>query len=204
MKKSKIINDEHDSNLERHFSWWCDELVKAGILIKYSRGREYIINNKELKINWKEEKELKTKIKIKDVNKTLINKKVYTNDFDLFWNFNETSNKFYTLLYNNIISEPHTKPFISQVLVQEGFNRNLTSVVEIKPHAFDGFNMTRLFKTNQAIMWEKYEIYVNQIDSIKLFEATFTPQKYFFTDTGRALRKIPFKVRTLEEYLKEK
>lgn len=194
------MKKEHDSNDELYFSWYCEELKEFGIIYDFTRGNSYELN-KTLKIEYKEIKVLKTKTKIVDKIQTLIPTKIYTPDFEIIWNRGENSRKFVQVLKESI---QITKPFICQLL--EGI---FTSIIEIKPQ-FDQNNMTRLFKTNQAIMWDK-KIYVNLIGYEELFENTFTPKKFILnpnqiysnnTKFGKkGDSKIKWKIRTLKEYL---
>lgn len=184
-----------DSKDEEYFSWWCQELKDAGIIHDYGRCTPYVLN-KEFTKQYIDFKILKTKTNVISKLQTLIPVKVYTPDFVIYWN----DKKDYKL--TDLLDETdgkYTKPFIKQYIPNIGSG---SSLVEIKP-IFDQNSMTRLFKTNQAIMWDKYAIYVNLVTYQELFERTFTPKKFLLTDTGRQERKIKWKVRTLEEYLNE-
>lgn len=186
-----------DSKDEEYFSWWCQELKDAGIIEDYGRARAYRLN-KPLTDSYVENKVLKTKVKELVKEQTLIPVKVYTPDFYIVWKY-KLSNDFQQPLVD-IGNRKLTKSFISQDNI---------SIVEVKP-IFDQNNMSRLFKTNQAIMWDKYSIYVNLVIYQELFEQTFTPKKYILeegtykntTKHGKkGDNKIKWKVKTLEEYL---
>lgn len=183
------MEQEHDSKDELYFSWWCEELKERGIIENFTRCESYELNN-GLIGNYTFKKVLKTKTVNVEKKQTLIPIKVYTPDFKIVWNI-ELSNKFQESLLN-IHGIELTKPFIVQ-----GYD---TSIVEIKPQ-FDQNNMTRLFKTNQAIMWDKHNIYVNMIVYQKLFEDTFTPTRFLLTTKTLKARKIEWEVRTLDEFL---
>jgi len=84
---------------------------------------------------------------------------------------------------------------------------------DVKPPAkalqFSGsLGSSREFPYNQKLMLEKHNILVNKVvpvgNSNSLFAKTFTPDRYFYTDGGRPGRKINFKTKTLEEWMREK
>ncbi len=186
-----------DSDDEKYIGWYFQELKEAGIIIDFNRSKSYELN-KPLKDFYIEVKVLITKTKDIKKEQTLIPIKVYTPDFDVFWDY-KLSEKFQQSIVD-IGNRKLTKCFITQ--------GNL-SVVEVKP-IFDQNNMTRLFKTNQAIIWDKYGIYVNLITYQELFEATFTPLKYIIEEGtykknskhgNKGDNKIKWKVKTLQEYL---
>lgn len=177
-----------DSKDEEYFSWWCQELKDAGIIQDYNRSESFQLNKPLIK-EFVVEKELKTKIKSLFKKQTLIPIKEYTPDFIIYWKYSVFTFKFAEDLgVQRQINVPFT------------YGAYRRTFVEVKP-IFDQNNMTRLFKTNQAIIWDKYGIYVNLVTYQELFEKTFTPKKFLLTDTGRQERKIKWKVRTLEEYL---
>ena len=175
-----------DSEEEYMFLLWAEELMEYGFITKIDRAESYNLSDK-LVNTYTEEVVLKTKNKLVEKNQILLNGHIYTPEFILHW----TREGF--LRFNDFFDYPSTKfekPFIGS---------NLISIVEIKP-AFDQNNMTRLFKVNQKWMYEKYRIYVNQIEPHNLFEKTFTPIAWLTTKTGKR-RVIHHKIKTITEYL---
>lgn len=181
-------NAENDSNEEKHFELYLKELLKENIILSYKRADTYSINNKDLTIIWLEEKVLKTKTKEIPKKLELICKKEYTPDFEVIWNFdNKDCFKFVSVL--NKYKKPND--FIC--------NEYQSSLIEIKPN-FDGYNMTRLFKTNQAVMWDKHGIFVNLIIPENLFTNTFTPNNVKIP-VNRKTKVQRWKRVTLKEFL---
>lgn len=167
-------NDENASKEEKHFEFYLKELLKENIILSYKRADTYSVNNKDLIITWLEEKPLKTKVKQIPKKLDVIVKKVYTPDFEIVWNFdNENCFKFVNVL--NKYKKPNH--FIC--------NEYQSSLIEIKPE-YDEYNMTRLFKTNQAVMWDKHNLFINLIIPETLFKNTFTPNNV----------KIPVNIKT--------
>lgn len=189
-----------DSDDEKYVGWYFQELKEAGIVKDFKRAESYTLN-KSLIIKYQEIKQLVTKTKVIEKSQTLIPNKVYTPDYEVLWLKGENTKKLVQVLKPEISI---TKAFICQLL-----KGNFTSIVEVKP-IHDMNNMTRLFKTNQAVMWEVHDIYVNLITYQELFEATFTPLRYIIEEGtykknskhgNKGDNKIKWKVRTLQEYL---
>ena len=74
------------------------------------------------------------------------------------------------------------------------------SYMEIKG-VFDRNNMTRLFRQNQAWIYDKHRIFVDLFLIPKLFAKTFTPKKYLITDKTMKPRAIGFQINSVDEYL---
>lgn len=196
----------YDSPEELYVSWYLDELVGAGYVIKYN----YQPTSWELskKRTYKYRKVLKTKTN--KIETTLFQKHVYTADFELLWN-----DAYYNILLKNVdmfgrgVAQDNQvvnkeNPFwINDINFLEILPSELWSSWEVKP-LFDRNNMTRLFTINQKWVYDKYGIYVQKVVPQKLFKDTFTPQKYLFTDSGKQKRKLTFAPRTLEEYIKSR
>lgn len=181
--------DELDSDEEWYFTWYMEELLNAGIIIKY----KYHPGSKELspQRNFKMEKVLKTKTNI--IERELIAAHEYTPDFVLHWN-NQFRHIFFDEMFT--IFKDANAPFIATV----GNNNLCYTPVEIKA-AFDRNNMTRAFRINQKWILDKFNIYVDEIVPEKLFKKTFTPRRYLGTDKTNKPRKIDFTTKTLEEYI---
>jgi len=180
-----------DSAEELYFSWWADELFKAGYIKSYYLHPETYILSEPYK--YKYDKHLKTKTKT--IETTLLQPHAYTPDFRITWNpqargffFLSTSNQIYL----------KNAPIVAQE-TEDGY-KNYYSVVEIKA-GFSKYNMDRLFSVNQKWMLQKHGIYVQKIVITKLFKKTFTPARYLLTNKSGKARKIKFKVRTLQEFV---
>jgi len=188
----------YDSPEEAYTSWYLDELVDKGYVIKYKHQPEsYTLFAKR---TYQYSKQLKTKVKIMD--STLLQEHVYTPDFEVIWRkYLSNKNPFIKDIEN--VKLDKIAPLWSAEVWSERSDAFCTvkSVWEVKP-LFDRNNMTRLFTINQKWMYDKYGIYVQKIIPQKLFRDTFTPKKYLLTDRGKQKRKLTFVPRTLSEYMK--
>jgi hypothetical protein len=102
----------------------------------------------------------------------------YTPDFDIYWDEDD-------------LKKAILKP-----------TSGALSIVEVKP-SFDAHNMTRLFKLNQKWVYQKYGIYVELVIPEKLFEKTFCPDRFRYTDSGKGLRKLKQSYLNIDEYIKK-
>lgn len=195
---------ECDSDEEVYFLMWAFELKEAGYIKDIQRAPTFKLTD-----GWinEYEEQLKTKVKIKQ--QTILQPSSYTPDILLtFEDFDERLNwqrpyydkeKYTELFIGTNSSEMYRA--INGEYNQSKRSFSPQALIEVKP-IFDQNNMTRLFHINQKQMWDKYRIFVNLVKIPKFFESTFTPKEYMKTATGKD-RKIKFKVKTIEEYLKE-
>ena len=162
-----------DSNEELYFSWWLDELVKAGPVIEYQRGSSFSLSE-PVKI-WVE-KELKTKTKM--IEKHLMNGHIYTPDF--------------IVLFRPSFAEK------CKIHTQTGG----ISFIEVKGD-YDAQNMTRLFSINKKWIYQVHGKVINLVKIPLFFEKTFTPDRYLITDKSGKPRKIKkeFVNRTLKQFM---
>lgn len=167
-----------DSNEELFFWWWCEELQDKGYILKHVREpKSFVLSDTVKYLHIK---------KNKPTESTLLREHHYTPDSGIIW-----TNKAI-----GIFTEV-TETLVSKLLISDSTN---TCYVEVKP-SYDQNNMTRLFTINQKWIYQKYDIYINKVIPEKLFEQTFTPTRFLFTNKSKQKRKIKFKVRTLQEYL---
>lgn len=183
-----------DSAGELHFMWFCEELVNNGFIEQFHKSKTYNLFE-GLKNTFI--KEMKTKNK--EVEETLLHPHNYTPDWEIIWE-NKAKNIFFTEL-----GEKKEKAFISQIINPIIFSELCynNSIIEIKP-SYDFQNMSRLSVINVKWMMDKYNLFINQIQTDKLFKSTFTPKRYIKTDSGMANRTInKWLPKTLEQFLKE-
>jgi hypothetical protein len=179
-----------DSNGELHFSWWTDELIKAGYIAKVILQPEsYLLSDKVYR---KYEKAMVKKTVEKE--EKVFREHVYTPDLLIVW-----TGKAFGIFIPNISEkrQPHQLNYNIKEIDGATF---ITSTIELKPE-FDQNNMTRLAKVN--IKWV-YAKYGDIIDVVKLpyyFNKTFTPDRYLLTDKSYAPRTIKFKPKTLAQFL---
>jgi len=179
------------SKEEVFFDWWLDELIEAHIIMGVKYQPKSFVITEPVKVAML--KQMKTKTT--PFFKHLLYSHVYTADWIIDWHPDHEqqwtwSHREPTTRYNN--------PF-SAYRRSDGLMR---SVIDVKG-TFNGKNNTSAttFPLNQKAVFDKYNILVQRIVPSKLFEQTFTPLRYTFTDTGKPGRTIDWKVRTLEEYL---
>ena len=183
----------YDSPEELYVSWYLDEMIEAGYVIKYDYQPDSFALSSKGTYGWR--KKLKTKNK--DMVSTLLQEHVYTADFEVMWEPSAVS-----LLLKALggTLKGRLTPFWAEITSPDS---NIISTWEVKP-LFDRNNMTRLFTINQKWVYDKYGIYVQKIIPQKLFKDTFTPERYLLTDSGKQKRKLNFTPRTLEEYVESR
>ena len=184
-KKEPIVYKDLtlDSIGELEFCYWLEEATNKGLVETWSRGETYLLS-KPIYNEYK----IALKTKPKAVKKTILQEHVYTYDFLVV--FTDLGQKF---LCNQFGEE------INKFFICDNFGQSYS---ENKPK-FDFNNMTRLVKLNIKWVLDKYDIYVQIVENESLFKETWTPAKLLTTKTGK-IRKINWKVRSIEEFLKDK
>jgi hypothetical protein len=161
---------KYDSIEEVWVAMWFQELEEAGYVAKYIKNIRPMILTQGLKVPYKKITQLKTKLKVEDREKTLLNPSEYTPDFrawftekgfDLFGSVTEVGD-----------FDPEALFFVNNNGEQQ--KDMMMFVFEVKP-AFDQNNMERLFRNNQKFVWDKHQIFVNLIEPVSLFKKTFLP-----------------------------
>ncbi len=197
--KEKALTPDLDSNEEAYFVWYLEELKSFGYISSWkSQPITYSLSDKVL-YEWEEQ--LKTRVRVKE--QTLLQGHVYTPDFKIVW-----TSKAKDIFYSKTADRNNVKncSFIAQEI--DGKD---VSIIDIKP-TFDAHNMTRLFIINQKWVYSKYGIYVQKIIPVSskkpkvkgLFEKTFTPVRFFLTNSGRKGRKFHYKTKQIKDFLKTK
>lgn len=179
-----------DSKEEVYFYWYAKDLMNAGLVdkITYSPEPYQLFHDIQIPINNIDKKGRHT---VK--NKTILDGMIYTPDFELSFKFEALERLIFDiggLCYGKL------PPFFSH------FTGSHKAMFEVKP-SFDQNNMSREFKIKQKIVYNKYNIYVNLVKVPDIFEKTFVPERYFYTDKDCSERKLSAikHVRTLAEYL---
>ena len=207
-----------DSDEEIFFAMWLQELDNAGYIAAWEKNTKPIPLTHGLKLKYKRETKLKTKIKIDDKEKILLNPSEYTPDFNIHWTKLGLEKFVFNLLYDNNLTVErrkrehfHTDPSTALFFTNE-YNETW---IEIKS-TFDFNNMSRLFINNQKFVWERHQIFVNLVEPVALFKKTFLPlqcEPYFrykkvpkkAQAAGKKIGdwKIDWTPRTIKEYLNE-
>lgn len=180
-KQREYLSFPVDSEGEIHFIMWMEELKQNGFIKDYKRGDSKLLSS-SVTNNYVQQ--LKTKSK--PCTQNILMGHSYNWDFTIEWT--DLGIKHFV----NKFGEKWEKPFI--------INSESESYIECKP-PFDFQNMSRLAVLNIKWIWDKYQIFIQLVKNIELFEKTFTPKVYLTTKNGKE-RKTKHKIRTLEEYLK--
>lgn len=185
---------EFDSEEERLFYLYLDELKERGFVREFSFHSESFTLSEKVTYDWIK----KMKTKNKKMESTLLQSHVYVPDFKILWN-----SKAYGIFYLDIDDGKNkldSVPFINNI-GNDGYD--VGSFIEIKP-SFDFQNMTRLAIINIKWVYCEYKILVQKITPVAktkcLFKDTFVPKKALLTKTGKK-KKYHFVVKSLEDYI---
>lgn len=207
-KRDKILfgQIELDSYEELYFMYYISELKSHGYIKDYQYHPEPIQLTEDLVVYTQK----KTKKKVSVANKILIHGRKYTPDFIIVWDDSVKDVLHEELKLEEVLKLD--KPFFSH----KTENGDYCSFVDIK-NIFDFHHSNRIFTMNQSDVWNKNRIYINEIvphyyrkESKKtgkllgkpcLFEQTFVPVQFMFTDKMTAKRRINYPVRSITEYL---
>jgi len=173
-----------DSNEEKYIDWYLQTLVNYGYVDEYSfQDCSFSLSDK-VTYDWI--KPMK-RVEDKHMETTILHPHIYTPDVVVTWNKNAEF-----LFYQNLEgNEKITAPFVAQ---------NDESIWEIKG-SFDFQNMTRLAMLNVKWVMKEYNKYIQIISPNKIFNKTFTPERYLLTDKSFKPRKLKYKnVRTIEQF----
>jgi hypothetical protein len=199
MPKITYNNIEFDSEEERLFYLYIEELKDTGYVKDYTFHTESFNLSDVIKYDWK--KKLKTKVK--EMQSTLLREHVYTPDYCIHWE-DKAHGVFFYDIYDGV-NKLDLLPFINNIYSN---GKSAGTFIEIKP-AFDMQNMQRLFTINQKWLYQKEHIYVQKIIPVSkkktcLFAKTFVPQEAMLTAKTKKPKKYHFEVKSLKEFLNEK
>lgn len=194
----KIIynNIEFDSEEERLFYLYIQELKDTGWIKEFSFHTDEFILSESVKYNWLQE----TKNKKVTKESTLLHGHVYTADFRIFWE-PKAHGVFYINIFDNI-NKTDKVPFLNHTNVD---GTDIGTYCEIKPN-FDKNNMQRLFTINQKWIFQEHHILVQKIipigDKSCLFAKTFVPQEAMLTNKTKKPKKYKFEVKSLNQFIR--
>ena len=181
--KLSYLGFDCDSIGEIHFLYYIEELIEAGYVKNVARGNTYELSTKLVNPYT-----IALKTKSKEYLQTILQPHEYSYDFTVEWT--ELGLKYFC---NKSNTKWENYFFITSKSI---------SYIECKPE-FDYNNMTRLVTLNVKWMWQKYGMFIQVVKNEQLFKETFTPKILLTTKTGIA-RKLKYKAKTLEEYIKTK
>jgi hypothetical protein len=177
-KEPEYKGKQYHSWDEIHFIWYLEELLKEGFISRFKDQPEYILSEK-LKIN-----------------NIILREHHYTADFKFQWT-NKAIGIFHTLLNEKLFNFIITDLPISVIDIKPSLSNFYAGNAKYKQ------SNVKNFKINQKWVYQVHKIYVQEIEIHELFGKTFTPNRYLFTNQNPNLkRKIDFKTRTLEEYVR--
>ena len=182
--------NKFDSIGELHFSYWTDELIKAGYI------EQVVLQPEPYELSGKVTRRYveKMKTKSKTMEQTLFREHIYTPDVLIIWK-EKAYGVFIPKSSNKIL--PHHLHFNTQQFE----NRDVTaSTIELKP-SFDHQNMTRLASLNIKWVYDKYKHVIEMVKLPEFFKKTFTPDRYLLTDKSYATRKLKYKPKSLAQFL---
>jgi len=187
---------QFDSEEERYFSWWLDDLLVANHITEYKRSPTFDLFP-AIKKEWHEWRPRKPRYSFT----TLTREHVYTPDFWVEWN-PVSEGILYQL--DDVMYEGSPKgKFIAHELAGIHY-----SVFEVKPNEAGrtkhGSGKLTEARLNRMILYHRHKVFTNlvKISNKKnsLFDQTFTPKEFFFTKTGKP-RTIHYIVNTCHEYV---
>jgi hypothetical protein len=197
MKFNHEARDYFKSDGEWYFSWYLDDLMDAGYVDDWEYESETFTLATPSKLPWK--KQLKTKVK--DMEMSFLGKCTYNPDFKIFW-----TEKAKGVFYHNLgdeITDPKTLPYFA---AQDNISR-----IEIKPHHdFQNKTAQAVIKIKWLFQLGTYVQLVIPVPKVSkggkvtpangLFNSTFIPRRFAYTNNNMTPRKINFKHITLKQW----
>lgn len=201
---------------EQYFECWLQELQDLGIIITYEKQPESFKLFEARSIAYLEQ--LKTKVNSKSWN--LFQPIIYTADFKIVFNKNSPFVKNYVANLGEYFgtNAPQKFLFFTTKFTRTG---HPVVIVDVKPPAqaimfSKGMTSSTSFPIKQRVLYDTQDIYVNKVIPYGsrdcLFGKTFTPKKFFMTDTGKKVRAIPkhrktkkplYETRLIEEFINQ-
>lgn len=202
---------------ETYFEWWLEELKKAGLVLEYEREPQTFVVHDTV-LGFYNQHFAKKQPIIRDF--TLVDSITYTPDYKVVFS-EKLFNKLFGMIDSNkmlVEYEPLDKGnyyqetlFYCTELGRE-FDK-YTIYFDVKPPAkaiqFSGkLGSSRDFPLKRAMLFQKENLIMNKVvpvgSKMSLFNKTFMPKRYRYTDGGTTLRKIKGNFATIEDWLLEK
>ena len=185
----------YKSKEEIYFVWYLTELKKADFIDSFKTPEPLTLLH-SVTIDILTEKNGKRKSKTKH----LLNDITYKADFEIVWH-NGADGNYVDVLQKPPVSIWKDCPFIAnrRIVLPES-NVEYVSLVDVKG-SFKGMhnNSAVTFPIVRKLLWANTGWYVNMIIPADLFKKTFTPIRYFYTDSGDTVRKKNWKFQVLEK-----
>jgi hypothetical protein len=173
LKKKKIIKQSKlngfDSDEEEFFNFWCKEALENDIIEWFKYSQETFLLSEP---------------KFNHYSKSLLQKHVYTDDFQLCIDYNSR----YEKIMNKIFKETGIRGY-KYIDIKGVFNK----------HGGD-----REFSINRKWVMEKHGKFINKIVPEKLFKKTWVPECYLkYTPDKKDVVKKYQGLKTVKEFIKE-
>ena len=187
---STPTDQQVDSKEEMYFVWYLEELVATGFVKDFRRCPTYQLGIPIQKQYIKPMKKVEDKI----LEQTIMKPHEYTPDYIIMWERESVG-----VLCTDIddIFDKHVSKFICQKDGDEYYSH-----VEIKG-GYDRFGRTDKMQISIKWLFQKMGIFTNLIKMPMLFEQTFTPKRYHFTDKKKEPRKIKWETKSILQYVDE-
>lgn len=168
----------YKSPSELYFSWWLDDLKVKQYIKEYTYEPEAISIGSNVEVPIK----VKTKNnKLKKKTKVIRLSVTYTPDFKIIW----TEKSLGVFLFSaNQECQLEKVPYF---YIPDSDNLNM--FVEVKPDSYDFQNMTRNVGTTLKLIYSNTQLYIPCVKPLQLFQATFYPKRYLYTDSGEKPRR---------------
>jgi ribosomal protein S8 len=178
------MNQQYDSKEEIYMSWWLSELKDRGYIKEYEYQPLAFSLSSSVEHRWVEV--LKTKCKAKTC--TMLREHGYSADFRIEWTH---------LAEGPFIAPPEKRWTVAPIYA----SCNLSSFIDVKPAFQRHEARSAIFAVNQKWVYQKFNVYVQPIVVVSngrglptnaLFNSTFIPRRFRFTDKGKDTRRIPW------------
>ncbi len=178
-KKYKYQDQVFDSKEEIYFSFFCDDLIKNGYAVSVQKNCPTYTLIEEAEYYWIK----KARHGEYNVISNLLQSVKYTPDFIITWH-DKALEKFVYILNKEDVSALSKKrnPFIA-VIDKHYPNDKLKTYIDVKG-SFGQHGDAVKFPLLQKMMFSTHGIYVQKVVPKQLFEKTFVPERYKYTDGG--------------------
>lgn len=194
-----------DSVEEAYLSWWLDELVEAGYVDRWARGRSYDLAPAITQEYWKERVSPATGLPLpaKRSKVTLKQALSYTPDFEVHW----------TLKSMGLLHVPHQALTVGapehHFISHYDEEQMPFSLLEVKPRIAGRSTMNTgrfsISRMNCMILYKELGLYTNLLEvgtqPGSIFAKTFTPDRFLTTDKSGKPRTLKFQPRDLSGFV---
>lgn len=195
-KDFHLTFEETASAEEMYFYWWLEELIRNEYIraVVYQPDEVEITPRQTITYNRQKPKVLK------EEEHHLLHNLSYTADYLIHWNEKALGIFYYSMNMDSssgFTSSLRTIPFATKHSGDMAM-----SWVDVKGTSSRyGQKSDTIFSVIQKVLYAYKGIYVNKVVPIKLFEKTFTPERYLFTDKTKKARTLHYDPVLLNDFL---